>query len=119
MPMEVTDQDGDLLSGGTGVNVDWNGFAGDCNSYNDHWLDSVGQDSIADFNVIGGNGDMMNIAGYDDLATMPEGLDHQVKLGLSSDGGDNFDCTLTVNDSGNFSYESDLTDNSNVAANSF
>jgi hypothetical protein len=99
--------------------IDWEGVAGNNNNYHDHWLDSMGQDTIVNFSGTGGEGDKINISGHTVEIVLLEESDNQVKLGVYSDqeadgtrgtGAHDFDVlgTLTINHNGNFDYSSDV-----------
>jgi hypothetical protein len=105
--------------------IDWDGVNEENNNYHDHWLDSIGQDTIDNFSGSSGDGDKINISGHTVAITLLEESDNQVKLGLYSDqgadgsrGGDahDFDVvgTLTINHDGNFNLGSDVTVDPNV-----
>jgi hypothetical protein len=110
--------------------IDWKGVTGENNNYHDHWLDSLGQDTIVDFSGSGGEGDKINISGHTVAVTLLEESDNQVKLGLYSDqdadgtrgtGAHDFDVlgTLTINHDGNFNYGSDVSVNSEAHKGAF
>lgn len=100
--------------------VDWEGVTGENNNYHDHWLDSIGQDTIDNFSGSGGDGDKINITGHTVAITLLEESDNQVKLGVYADqdadgsrgtGAHDFDVlgTLTINHDGRFNLGSDVT----------
>jgi hypothetical protein len=110
--------------------IDWEGVTGENNNYHDHWLDSLGQDTIVDFSGSGGEGDKINISGHTVAVTILEESDNQVKLGLYADqdadgtrgtGAHDFDVlgTLTINHDGNFNYGSDVSVNSEANKGAF
>lgn len=99
--------------------INWESITGENNNYHDHWLDSMGQDTIVDFSGTGGEGDKIDISGYTVAIVILEESDNQVKLGLYSDqgadgtrgtGAHDLDVlgTLTINHDGNFNYASDV-----------
>ena len=105
--------------------IDWQAVAGENDNYHDHWVDSLGQDTIVDFSGSGGDGDKINIVGHTIAVSVIEESENQVKLGLYSDqgadgnrgnGAHDFDVlgTITVNHDGNFDYGSDVSVNANV-----
>ena len=106
--------------------IDWQGVAGENDNRHDHWVDSLGNDTIMDFSGQGGDGDQINITGHTAAATVIEESDGQVVLGVYSDqgadgsrgnGAHDLDIlgTITVNHDGNFNFGSDV----NVTANVF
>jgi hypothetical protein len=105
--------------------IDWEGVTGENNNYHDHWLDSIGQDTIDSFSGSGGDGDKINISGHTVAITLLEESDNQVKLGVYTDqdadgsrgtGAHDFDVlgTLTISHDGNFNLGSDVTVDPNV-----
>jgi hypothetical protein len=110
--------------------IDWEGVTGENNNYHDHWLDSMGQDTIVDFSGTGGEGDKINFSGHTVTIALLEESDNQVKLGVYSDqdadgsrgtGAHDFDVlgTLTINHDGNFNYGSDVVVDPHVNDGSF
>ncbi|MGL6340840.1 MAG: hypothetical protein ACRC80_17065, partial [Waterburya sp.] len=67
--------------------INWESITGENDNYHDHWLDSMGQDTIVDFSGTGGEGDKINISGYTVAIAVLEESDNQVKLGVYSDQG--------------------------------
>ena len=105
--------------------IDWQGVAGENDNRHDHWVDSLGQDTIMDFSGNGGDGDRINITGHTVAATVIEESEGQVVVGVYSDqgadgsrgnGAHDLDIlgTITVNHDGNFNFGSDVNVNSNV-----
>ena len=104
--------------------INWRGVAGENDNRHDHWVDSLGQDTIMDFSGQGGDGDQINITGHTVVATVIEESGDQTVLGVYSDqgadgsrgnGAHDLDVlgTITVNHDGNFNFGSDV----NVASN--
>ena len=105
--------------------INWQAVAGENDNYHDHWVDSIGKDTIMNFSGNGGDGDKITVRGHTVAVTVLEESDNQVKLGLYSDqgadgsrgnGAHDFDVlgTITVNHDGNFNYGSDVSVNANV-----
>ena len=105
--------------------IDWQGIAGENDNRHDHWVDSLGEDTIIDFSGQGGDGDQINITGHTAAAMVIEESEGQVVLGVYSDqgadgsrgnGAHDLDIlgTITVNHDGNFNYGSDVNVNPNV-----
>lgn len=105
--------------------IDWKGVAGENDNYHDHWVDSIGNDEIADFSGNGGEGDEIKIVGHTVAVEVLEELDNQASLGIYSDqGGDgnrgdgahDFDVigTVEVNHDGNFDFDRDVSVDPNV-----
>ncbi|MCC0177551.1 hypothetical protein I4641_11235, partial [Waterburya agarophytonicola K14] len=105
--------------------INWQQVTNANDNYHDHWLESIGQDTIEGFSGNGGEGDKINIIGHTAHVLVLEESDNQVVLGLYSDqSGDSFRAgaahdfdvvgTLTVNHDGNFNYGSDVNVNRGV-----
>ena len=105
--------------------IDWQGVAGENDNYHDHWVDSLGNDTIMDFSGQGGDGDKINVTGHTTVVTdVIEESDGQVVLGVYSDqgadgsrgdGAHDLDIlgTITVNHDGNFNFGNDVNVNAN------
>ena len=102
--------------------IDWKGVAVENDSRHDHWVESLGEDTIMDFSGQGGEGDKIDITGHTVTAMVIEESDSMVKIGVYSDqaadsmrgyGAHDFDVlgTITVNHDGNFNYGSDVSVN--------
>ena len=105
--------------------INWRAIAGENDNRHDHWVDSLGNDTIMDFSGQGGDGDKINITGHTAAATVIEESDGQVVLGVYSDqgadgsrgnGAHDLDIlgTITVNHDGNFSFGRDVNVNAGV-----
>ena len=105
--------------------INWQAIAGENDNRHDHWVDSLGNDTIMDFSGQGGDGDQINITGHTAAATVIEESDGQVVLGVYSDqgadgsrgnGAHDLDIlgTITVNHDGNFNFGSDVNVNAGV-----
>ena len=104
--------------------IDWRGVTGENDNRHDHWVESLGNDTIMDFSGQGGDGDKINITGHTVAADVIEESDGQVVLGVYSDqgadgsrgnGAHDLDIlgTITVNHDGNFSFGRDVNVNAN------
>ncbi len=105
--------------------INWQAIAGENDNRHDHWVESIGQDTIMDFSGQGGDGDHINVTGHTTVTTtLIEESEGQVVLGVYSDqgadgsrgnGAHDLDIlgTITVNHDGNFNFGSDVTNNSN------
>ena len=105
--------------------INWRGVAGENDNRHDHWVDSLGNDTIMDFSGQGGDGDKINITGHTVAADVIEESDGQVVLGVYSDqgadgsrgnGAHDLDIlgTITVNHDGNFNFNRDVDVNAGV-----
>ena len=105
--------------------INWQQVTNANDNYHDHWLESIGEDTIVDFSGSGGEGDTIEISGHTVSAVVLSESDNQVKLGLYADqsqdgyrsgGAHDFDVvgTLTIQHDGNFDYNSDVSVNPGV-----
>lgn len=99
--------------------IDWKAVAGENDNYHDHWVEGIGNDTIADFSGVGGDGDRLSILGHTVAAKVIEELDNKVTIGIYSDqgadgnrgdGAHDLDIlgTIEVNHDGHFSFDRDV-----------
>ena len=103
----------------------WENITNQNQQYHNHWLESIGEDTIVDFSGTGGEGDKIDISGHTIAVTVLEESDDRVVLGLYSDQSqDGFRAAqahdldvvgkLTINHDGNFDYGNDVSVNPGV-----
>ncbi|MFG6097073.1 calcium-binding protein [Leptothoe sp. ISB3NOV94-8A] len=107
-------QDDGLVNWGMGA------VAGENDNYHDHWVESIGRDTITDFSGTGGEGDQIIITGHTVTYKVIKELDERIVLGVYTDqGGDgvrgggahDLDVlgVINVKHDGNFNLANDVT----------
>lgn len=71
------------------VNWGMGAVAGENDNYHDHWVESIGRDTITDFSGNGGEGDRIILTGHTVTYKVIKELDNRIVLGIYTDqGGD-------------------------------
>ncbi|MEM9482471.1 MAG: calcium-binding protein [Cyanobacteria bacterium P01_F01_bin.116] len=102
------------------INWRMDGVAGENDNYHDHWVESIGRDTITDFSGTGGEGDKIVITGHTVTYKVLKELDSRIVLGVYTDqGGDgvrgggahDLDVlgVINVKHDGNFNLDNDVS----------